>query len=347
MHVLKSSIYSGAENVVLTIIENLKNEYDFLYVATEGPIREKLENEHIPFALVQKYNRSSLNRIIHDWQPDVVHSHDFSATVICASVQGNFHLISQLHYDPPWVKNWNEKTLLYLLCQKKIRKVLTVSDIIFQSMVFAKQFENKWITIGNPIDAKRIRCMAEQHFPEEQEMECDLIFVGRFVEQKNPQRFIELIALLKQSGWSTIRSWMLGTGELLAECKDMIESLGLQSNICIKGFQKNPYVYMKRAKVMCITSQWEGFGLVVLEANILGIPVLSTRNAGCREILGEEAEELYDTNEQFVQKLKKLYENHAIYEIWKNRALKRAVQFDNIDKYMTELSCIYRNEVSN
>ena len=47
-HVLKSSIYSGAENVVLTIMKGLREEFEFLYIATEGPIREKLEEEQIP-----------------------------------------------------------------------------------------------------------------------------------------------------------------------------------------------------------------------------------------------------------------------------------------------------------
>ena len=40
-HVLKSSIYSGAENVVLTIMKGLREEFEFLYIATEGPIRKK------------------------------------------------------------------------------------------------------------------------------------------------------------------------------------------------------------------------------------------------------------------------------------------------------------------
>ena len=50
-HVLKSSIYSGAENVALTIIKGLQEEYEFVYIATEGPIREKLEEENVVFSL--------------------------------------------------------------------------------------------------------------------------------------------------------------------------------------------------------------------------------------------------------------------------------------------------------
>ena len=51
MHVLKSSVYSGAENVVITIIKNLTAEFDFLYVSSEGSIRLILEERKIPFAL--------------------------------------------------------------------------------------------------------------------------------------------------------------------------------------------------------------------------------------------------------------------------------------------------------
>lgn len=345
LHVLKSSVYSGAENVVITIIKNLSDAFDFLYLATEGTVRERLEQEEIPFLLLKKFNRGNLARVIHEWQPDVVHAHDFSATVFCATVPGQFRLISHLHYDPPWVKRWNGKTILYLLLKNRISRVLTVSEKSFWSMIFAKHFVSKWVMVGNPIDVESIRHMAEESFPENQEDSCDLLFVGRFVEQKDPQRFIRLVSMLKQGGWNDIRCWMLGAGELLAECKNMVEKMGLQQNVSIKGFQRNPYMYMKRSKMMCITSRWEGFGLVVLEANILGIPVLSTPNAGCSEILGDNAEELYDTDEQCLRKIELLRQNFSEYEAWKDRAQDRAVRYDNIDNYMTKMSCIYRNEV--
>ena len=346
MHVLKSSIYSGAESVVITIIKKMNNDFDFLYLATEGTIRERLEQEQISFLLLKEFNRNSLRQAIGEWKPDIVHAHDFSATVFGATVSGRFRLISHLHYDPPWVRRWNEKTLFYTLCSKRISRILTVSDNTFQNMVFAKRLKEKWSTIGNPVDVRNIRSMAEQPFQDNQEIVCDLIFVGRFVEQKNPQRFIRLVAELKKDGWNDIQCWMLGTGELLTECEAMIASLELQNNIVIKGFQENPYTYIKRSKVMCITSRWEGFGLVALEANILGIPVLSTRTAGCSEILGAEGEELCDTDEQFVQKLRALCTIPEMYKSWQTQSLARANRCDNMDKYMAKMSCIYRNEVS-
>lgn len=40
VHVLKSSIYSGAENVALTIINSIQDEFDFVYIATEGQLEK-------------------------------------------------------------------------------------------------------------------------------------------------------------------------------------------------------------------------------------------------------------------------------------------------------------------
>lgn len=44
-HVLKSSVYSGAENVAITIIRNLSSEFECTYIASDGPIRDILERK--------------------------------------------------------------------------------------------------------------------------------------------------------------------------------------------------------------------------------------------------------------------------------------------------------------
>ena len=105
MHVLKSSVYSGAENVVITIIQKLIAEFDFLYVSsrriyTSNTRRKKNTICFIRINLIKK----NLKRVIKEYKPDIIHAHDFSASVLCAMCVGKIRLISQLHYDPPWVR---------------------------------------------------------------------------------------------------------------------------------------------------------------------------------------------------------------------------------------------------
>lgn len=343
MHVLKSSVYSGAENVVITIIRSLSEQFDFLYVATDGPIREVLERENIPFQLLPAFDRKNLYGAIAARHPDIVHAHDFSATVLCASIRGGFRLISQLHYDPPWVRKWNVKTIMYRLCRPKIDRVLTVSGKSFENMVFAPCYREKMTVVGNPIDSDRIQRLAREIPPELGDGTCDLIFVGRLVEQKNPQQFIRLVSALKMR-MPDIKAWMLGSGELDHDCEALIEELGLERNVELKGFCSNPYPYISRARLLCMTSRWEGFGLVLLEANILGIPVLSTRTAGAEDVLGENAAELCGGEGEMGEKANDILRNANIHEMYAEKARMRAETISTMEDYMNNIKRIYEEE---
>lgn len=343
MHVLKSSVYSGAENVVITIIRSLSEQFDFIYVATDGPIREVLERENIPFQLLPAFDRKNLYGAIAARHPDIVHAHDFSATVLCASIRGGFRLISQLHYDPPWVRKWNVKTIMYRLCRPKIDRVLTVSGKSFENMVFAPCYREKMTVVGNPIDSDRIQRLAREIPPELGDGTCDLIFVGRLVEQKNPQQFIRLVSALKTK-MPDIKAWMLGSGELDHDCEALIEELGLERNVELKGFCSNPYPYISRARLLCMTSRWEGFGLVLLEANILGIPVLSTRTAGAEEVLGENAAELCGGEGEMGEKANDILRNANIHEMYAEKARMRAETISTMEDYMNNIKRIYEEE---
>ena len=51
------------------------------------------------------------------------------------------------------------------------------------------------------------------------------------------------------------------------------------------GFKSNPYNYLKQADLFISTSEIEGFSLVVAEAIVLGLPIISTSTDGPKEIL--------------------------------------------------------------
>lgn len=344
LHVLKSSSYSGAENVAITIIKHLNDDFETAYLATRGEIEVVLRKEGICYFLLDRFTRENIKKIIEEYQPDIVHAHDFTATVLCAMVLQRFRLISHLHYDPPWVCNWNLRTIAYLCCEKRISKVLTVSTDMFQNMVFASKFNEKVRVVKNPLDAECIKQKANDVLYDNL-LPNDIIFVGRFVEQKNPQRFIHLVEMLKKAGLIKLRCMMLGDGELLEECRKMVKDLGLEENVQLLGFQSNSYAYMNKSSLLCVTSRWEGFGLVIAEANILGVPVLSTKTSGACEVLGEEAWGICETDEEFVEKAKKLLTDPIQYKSKSLEAVKRVKRFSNMKTYMSHIVSIYKDEV--
>ena len=100
------------------------------------------------------------------------------------------------------------------------------------------------------------------------------IAVGRFVRQKN---FASLVRI-----WSSVvkrdPDWKLqiwGDGDQKNILKEQIVSAGLQENVLLMGYSHNVLAEMEKASIFVLSSIYEGFGLVIVEAMSVGLPVVS------------------------------------------------------------------------
>ena len=102
LHLLNSNKYSGAENVVCQIFGMMQDEpsVEMLYCSPDGPIREALEERRIPFSAVNCLSISEVKRIIRQFQPDIIHAHDFTAGIISSLAAGSIPVINHLHNNP-------------------------------------------------------------------------------------------------------------------------------------------------------------------------------------------------------------------------------------------------------
>lgn len=103
---------------------------------------------------------------------------------------------------------------------------------------------------------------------------------------KCPERLLQVAAMAKEAGLPVRFKWV-GDGELRAEIEQKRDSLGLTDMVEFTGFVRNPFPHIKAADLMMVTSDFEGFCLVICEAQCLGVPVISTRTAGPAEIIGD------------------------------------------------------------
>lgn len=107
---------------------------------------------------------------------------------------------------------------------------------------------------------------------------------GRLTAQKDFATLIAAFGEVRRARPS--RLLILGEGEERAKLQALIQSLSLGNDACLGGFTFNPYAYMSRAAVFALSSAWEGFGIVLVEAMACGTPVVSTDCvAGPAEIL--------------------------------------------------------------
>ncbi len=155
---------------------------------------------------------------------------------------------------------------------------------------FKKRFPNckaEHRVIYNPIDRKKIQGMADEYTIEAgKDNRLTVITVGRVTPQKKPERLLQVAQLAKEAGLPVRFKWV-GDGELRRQMERLRDEMGQHDTVEFVGFVKNPYPHIKTADIMMVTSDFEGFCLVICEAMCLGVPVISTRTAGPCEILGE------------------------------------------------------------
>lgn len=101
-----------------------------------------------------------------------------------------------------------------------------------------------------------------------------IISVGRLSEQKDIATTLRSFALL--SNRRDAKLVILGKGEQRDMLVKMAEDLGVSGQVYFFGWVDNPFPYMAAADVFVLSSQWEGFGHVIVEAMACGTPVVAT-----------------------------------------------------------------------
>ena len=112
-----------------------------------------------------------------------------------------------------------------------------------------------------------------------------LISVGSLKVQKDYPTLLSAVKKVVNSGLD-VSLLILGTGPLLSELKERRRSLGLEDHVHFGGFVSDPGPFYRAADLFVLSSAWEGFGNVIVEALAVGMPVVSTDcHSGPAEIL--------------------------------------------------------------
>ncbi|MBR2971354.1 MAG: glycosyltransferase [Clostridia bacterium] len=341
LHILNTNTYSGAENVAITVIramQRLYSDYRLIYVSPDGPIRERLVAEGVEFEPVEKLSRREIKRAVGKYSPDLIHAHDFTASIVSA-FSTRVPVISHIHNNCPWLKRLCVKSLAYGVSCFRYRKMLGVSPSVFDEFIFGKFFKKKCEVIGNPIDLAKIRTAAERA---EIKSGYDIVFLGRLTEQKNPIRFVEIIG--EAAKRIPISAVMIGDGELRADTEKKISELGLSDTIKLTGFVDNPHGILAASRLLVMTSEWEGYGLVAAEALALGKPVVATPVGGIPTILVGREGRLCTDGAEMADAIVSLLTSDEEYTSASRLALKRASEIDNLGEYAEKINQFYSGE---
>lgn len=112
------------------------------------------------------------------------------------------------------------------------------------------------------------------------------ISVGRFHPQKAMDRLVYAILNLKESGIKS-HLYLVGDGELKADCEALAKKLGVYELITFTGSKRNPMPFIKQADLFLLPSLYEGYPTTIIESFFAGTPVLACDVSGVHEQITE------------------------------------------------------------
>ena len=264
---------------------------------------------------------------------DVIHAHYWLSGLVAKEISNelNIPFIFTSHSLGIFLDGYNKERVD---CEKIVMTStnLVTASSVFETMLIADTYkidENKIKKITPGVDRKIF-------IPDlSVEKENIILSIGRIQEQKGQLQTIEFLNNFKKIQ-NDFKCYFVGGpsgkhgNEYLHELKQTIKDFNLDKHVEFLGDlpQTEIIELFKKAKLLIHTSKFETFGLVAIEANTMGVPVLTTNNGSLMEIIennknGYLSENLIDSNvNNFVNNL-----------------------FNNVTKYKeTYLSCIEKSK---
>ncbi len=242
--------------------------------------------QHLPGIIVQSLD---YDRVIHLFQPDVIHVHHLENRFPYAHFLGNGRspIVTTIHSTHS--VEFAQAPLKDLRHRFIDRNLQLAPNLIFVSHFVKKRYEElfpnrleklkTWV-IHNPIDVSKYPSIpidkARQHIGREPG-QLLILFVGGLIPRKGPKILMESAIRLKARGIN-FNLMLVGDGPQRAELAKLIEEKGLSSCVSLEGpkVQSELAYYYHAADLFVLPSFMESFGLVFFEAMLCGCPVLGS-----------------------------------------------------------------------
>lgn len=222
---------------------------------------------------------------IRAWRPDIVHTHLLYASQVgrvAAWVARAPAIVESFHNDEPFLGDRSWRVRLRALARITTQHI-AISDAVKTRLVRDVGLAPEAVTVvryGVPDERgtlDRDAARAELGIGQE---ECVVGFVGRLTRQKRVDVLIDAAPLLQNASCV-----LVGDGELRSELE--ARAAQIDARVRFAGHVPDAPAVMRAFDVFCLPSDWEGLGLVLVEAMLRGVPVAGAMSGAIPEVLDQ------------------------------------------------------------
>lgn len=341
---IANKMYEAGHNVMIVSLTD-----ETLVRPNDGIQLYELKLNKTPFSLFK--GLFEVKKIIKKFKPDIVHSHMFHANLFARTLR----LITKIPALICTAHNTNEGSSLRMLAYKYTDKLASLSTNVSQDAVdsFIRKGASspgRMIVVSNGIDASQFDFSMDERKAKRSELGIFndtpiLLSVGRLTEAKDYPNLLTAFSLLikDRSLQSFPQLFIVGTGHLDGYLKNMSKEFGIDKYVTFIGQRNDIRQLMCAADIFVLSSEWEGFPLVITEAMACKKIIVATDAGGITEALGDcgSIVPIKDPNSlsQAINKMIKLSDNQK--EILGNKARERIIQTNSIETIIERWLSIY------
>lgn len=330
---ITSLTLGGAERVLVDIANELTAKYDvtIFTIYAKGELEKELSKKvklkslfNVSYSELSKFQKHIVmplkvlllrnriyNQIINENYDVEVAFLEGPITRLLSVKNSNTKKIAWIHNDISLVFGNGIKAKIKRILDKNIyqkyEKLIFVSKDNFNKFVQVypnlknvKQEDIKLEVIYNYINKEKvIKKSSEEQIEKFDKNSINIVAVARLVKQKAIDRLINVHKrLISENLIHNI--YIIGDGPLKEDLQEQIKVNTVEKTFKLLGKKDNPYPYIKNADYFCLLSYFEGYGMVLEEAKILGKSIIITDTAAREAVEDYENSLILDNNEDAI-----------------------------------------------
>lgn len=228
-----------------------------------------------------------------------------------------------------------------------LSRIICVSEGVKNNLVQQGIEASKCVVVCNGIDPETKPGISSQEVKSRWGISDDDIVigtVGSLIKRKRIADLIEALYIASTKTESRIKCLIVGEGPEKDNLLKLVEKMNLNSMVIFTGFQSDAISYINAMNIFVMTSEKEGLPRVILEAMLMGKPVVASYITGVSELIvdGENGMLVPPGNTgKFAGSIIELIENPGLRKTIGDNARKRIIEMFSIDKYIKGVETVF------
>jgi glycosyltransferase involved in cell wall biosynthesis len=297
----------------------------------------------------------TIRRAIQEFQPHIIHTHTakagFLGRLAAFTVWKEIYLVHTFHGHllTGYFSTFKTKivVVLEIILARYTHALIAVGNKVRDDLISAGIGDDRKFTVINPgleISVSKSRDVIRGEL-KIQKSSFVICWLGRMAPIKRPERLIEIAKVLNHQGFD-FKFLMIGGGALYSTMETLAQDSQLP--IILTGWRTDVGDLLNASDLLLLTSDNEGTPIAIIQAQMLGVPVLATDVGSVKEVLIDGKSGYAKTYDAaiFSEIIQKFAKNAELRQIFKETALKFSSKSFSIESFVNHHEKLYRELTS-